>query len=429
MVPKEIVTPEKVRKLRRTLYRNAKRNKQWRVWSLYGDLCRLDVLHLAAEQVIANRGAAGIDGMTVEAVKPLSARMPFIEQLREELVQKRYRASAVLRVKIPKGNGKLRCLGIPTVRDRVVQAALRLLLEPVFEADMHAESYGYRPGKSAHQAIDSIKDALWDGKTEVVDADLSQYFDRIPHAPLLACVKRRVSDGGVLALIGGFLKAPVSEDGVLKGNSRGTPQGGVLSPLLANLYLNGLDHQVNGKAGAGAHMVRYADDLVILCQKGQGAALLERLRQYLGRKGLVLNDEKTRLVDFTREGFAFLGFQFQRRQSDRTQRWYPHVEPTRKAQKRFRDAVRGELNHWSRWKPALAVVARVNVIARGWVNYFHHGNSNRVFRRLNLWLFKRLANWLWHKHKRKLSKQSFFTYQRLHGQYKLFEFPQAVSRA
>lgn len=304
----EIATPLKVRKLQRTLYRKAKEDKRWRAWSLYADLCRRDVLETALGSVLRNAGAPGVDGMTTEAVKANAAA--FLDEVQRQLREKRYRPLPVLRVWIPKADGKQRPLGIPTVTDRVVQAALRVLLEPVFEADFHDASYGYRPKRDAHQAIDAITLALMQGKTEVIDADLSGYFDTIDHAQLLRLVARRVSDGSILRLIKLFLKAPIVErdqDGrsQVTPNERGTPQGGVISPLLANVYLNGLDHAVNDNPELEAKLVRYADDFVLLTRPGQAAGLHERLKVYLERKGLKLNAAKTRLLDARQESLQF----------------------------------------------------------------------------------------------------------------------------
>lgn len=232
MVPeKEIITPNKLQSLQRTLCCKAKESKRWRAWSLYADLCRHDVLATALKTVVQNAGAAGVDGITTEDVKV--AAETFLTGLQTQLREKSYRPSPVLRVWIPKADGKQRPLGIPTVKDRVVQSALRLLLEPIFEADFHEGSYGYRPGKSAHQAIDAITQAMLQGKSEVIDADLSGYFDTINHAALLRLVARRVSDGSILRLVKLFLKAPIVEEKEGKRsihpNDRGTPQGGVIS--------------------------------------------------------------------------------------------------------------------------------------------------------------------------------------------------------
>lgn len=421
-----IATPPKVRKLQRTLYRKAKEDKRWRAWSLYADLCRRDVLETALETVLRNAGAPGVDGVTTEAVK--ASDDAFLEGLQTQLRDKSYRPARVLRVWIPKADGKLRPLGVPTVTDRVVQAALRLLLEPVFEADFDDASYGYRPKRNAHQAIDAITKALMQGKTEVIDADLSGYFDSIDHAQLLRLVARRVSDGSVLRLVKLFLKAPIVErepDGRSRvtPNDRGTPQGGVISPLLANVYLNGLDHAVNDNPELGAKLVRYADDFVLLTRPGRAAGLHERLKVYLERKGLRLNAAKTRLLDARQVSFQFLGFTIRWQQSWRTGRCYPNVEPSSKARQKLHESVREQLNRWTTHQSAVATVRRVNQTVRGWSQYFHHGNSTRVFGVEQQWLRDRLREWLWRKYDRTLSRWTFFTDERLHGQYQLFSLP------
>jgi RNA-directed DNA polymerase len=422
----EITTPPKVRKLQRTLYRKAKENKRWRAWSLYADLCRRDVLETALGSVLRNAGAAGVDGMTTEFVKASAAA--FLDGLQTQLREKRYRPSPVLRVWIPKPDGKQRPLGIPTVTDRVVQAALRLLLEPIFEVDFNDASYGYRPKRSAQQAIDAITAALVQGKTEIIDADLSGYFDSIDHAQLLRLVARRVSDGSILKLVKLFLKAPIVErtqDGRsrITPNDRGTPQGGVISPLLANVYLNGLDHAVNNNPKLEAKLVRYADDFVLLTKPGRAAGLQERLKVYLDRKGLTLNAAKTRLLDIRQESLQFLGFTIRWQQSRRTGRCYPNVEPSAKARQKLHQNVRSQLNRWTTHQSAVATVRKLNQTVRGWSHYFHHGNSTRVFAAEQDWLRQRLRVWLWRKYDRTLSRWSFFTNDRLHGQYQLFSLP------
>ncbi len=422
----EIATPPKVRKLQRTLYRKAKEDKRWRAWSLYADLCRRDVLETALGSVLRNAGAPGVDGVTTEAVKANAAA--FLDEVQTQLREKRYRPLPVLRVWIPKADGKPRPLGIPTVTDRVVQAALRVLLEPVFEADFHDASYGYRPKRNAHQAIDAITLALMQGKTEVIDADLSGYFDTIDHAQLLRLVARRVSDGSILRLVKLFLKAPIVErqqDGRSRvtPNDRGTPQGGVISPLLANVYLNGLDHAVNDNPELEAKLVRYADDFVLLTRPGRAAGLHERLKVYLERKGLRLNAAKTRLLDARQESLQFLGFTIRWQKSRRSGRCYPNVEPSTKARQKLHAAVRSQLNRWTTHQSAVATVRKVNQTVRGWSHYFHHGNSTRVFAAEQSWLRARLRVWLWRKHDRTLSRWSFFTNDRLHGQYQLFSLP------
>jgi len=422
---KEIITPDKVRALQRTLYRKAKENARWRAWSLYGDLCRQDVLATALAAVVRNAGAPGVDGVTTEAI---AARADaFFAEVQTQLREKSYRPSPVLRVWIPKADGQQRPLGIPTVKDRVVQAALLLLLEPIFEADFHEASYGYRPGKNAHQAMEAISQSLLRGKTEVIDADLSGYFDTIDHAALLRLVARRVSDGSILELVKRFLKAPIVEEKSgrrsIHPNDRGTPQGGVISPLLANLYLNSLDHGVNDDSSLDAKLVRYADDFVLLCRPGHGAVLYARLKSYLERKGLKLNEAKTRVLDVRRESFRFLGFQVAWRRSWRTGRHYPLVEPSPQARQKLREKVRVHLSRWTTQESCVATVTAVNRAVRGWSHYFHHGNCTKAFAAMQLWLRQRLRRWLWRKYGRKLGLYTFFTDDRLHGQYQLFKLP------
>ena len=420
--------PEKLRKLQSTLYRQAKASPCWRAWSLYGEVCRMEVLEYALKQVMENRGGPGVDGVRVESLKDGERRERFLRELQEELKQKRYAPQPVKRVHIPKANGKSRPLGIPAVIDRVAQTAVMLLLAPIFEADFHANSFAYRPGKDAHQAMDAVRKAMWGGQTEVVDADISGYFDSIPHDKLMKEVSRRVSDGSILALIKAWLTAPVVEEDKQGRSKRskprsGTPQGGVLSPLLANLYLNRLDHQANDKCELRPTLVRYADDLVMLCRAGQGRGLKERLDRYLKAIGLTLNAEKTRVVDGKRESFEFLGFVVRWRKSSKSGKSYPHVEPSAKAQWRLREKIRAWLDKSTRWKQAQEVMGAVNRILRGWANYYHYANSTRVFGQVQYWARNRLRRWLWRKHACRHGLFTHYTDQRLHELYGLYELP------
>jgi RNA-directed DNA polymerase len=420
----EIGTPNKVRQLQRTLYRKAKENGRWRAWSLYGDLCRRDVLTTALAAVVSNAGSAGVDGVTTEQVKADSA--VFLDALESELRSKSYRPSPVLRVWIPKTDGKQRPLGIPAVKDRVVQAALVLLLQPIFEADFNEGSFGYRPGRNAHQAMEAIRQAVRQGGYEVIDADLSDYFGSIPHAALLKQVARRVSDGSILGLVKRFLRAPIVEDSDgkrrIQPNLRGAPQGGPLSPLASNLYLNSLDHGVNGRPELKARLVRYADDFVLLCRPGKGSAMYARLKVYLARKGLRLNETKTRVIDARQTSFRFLGFEVSWRKN-RFGKQYPHVEPSQKARLKLRQAVRDELNHRTTWRSCAESVRRVNRIVQGWGQYYHYGNCTRVFASQQDWLNQRLRGWLWQKYDRTLGFSTFFTNERLQGQYGFATLP------
>jgi RNA-directed DNA polymerase len=398
-----ITTPPKVQKLQRALYRKAKAAPGYRFYSLYGELRRRDVIETAMSAVASNAGAAGVDGQECSAyTRSDEAWTQWRDTLLEELRTKTYRASPVRRVRIPKGDGKTRPLGLPTVKDRVVQAAVALLLLPVWEADSHPQSYAYRPKRNAHQAMDAIKSALLSGRTEVIDADLSGYFDSIPHRELLRLVARRVSDGRILALIKAWLRAPIVERNPdtgrphITGNRRGTPQGGVISPLLANLYLNRLDWQVNERCELHPVLVRYADDFVILSRPGQGTGLMARLKRWLEAHGLTLNETKTRLLDVRQEGFKFLGFGVSWRKGKRG-RHYPHVEPHPKSQMKLRDKLREKLNHWTLRRAAGEVIPEVNRLLKGWGGYFHYANSTRVFDRMNQYAAVRVQRWLWRK--------------------------------
>ncbi len=424
----EITTPEKVRKLQRALYRKAKAEPKYRFWSLYGDIMRRDLLEHALQRVARNKGGPGVDGQTVGSITNNPERQrQWLDALQAELKTKQYRPSPVLRVWIPKSNGGLRPLGIPTVKDRVVQMAAMLVLMPIFEADFHPRSFGFRPKRNAHQAIEEIAQALRRGRLEVVDADLSKYFDTIPQRALLRLVARRISDGSVLRLIKRWLRTPVQEqdnDGTrrIKPNTSGTPQGGVISPLLANLYLNALDWAVNEQVEGKPVLVRYADDFVILTKPGQGQVLRERLRKWLTARGLKLNEEKTRLVN-SQEGFNFLGFTVRWQRSRRQGRWYGHVQPSAKSEQHLRDAVRQILNHWTQHRHITEAVADLNMLLRGWHGYFHFRHSSQVIWDLQGWVRARLKGWLWRKHGRKKGKWKGYPDDLLHGRYGLWQMP------
>lgn len=426
-----ITTPPKIQKLQRTLYRKAKAEPKYRFYSLYGELLRKDLLETAMASVAHNNGAAGVDGQECEIyLKSDEAWDQWRDALLEELRTKRYRPSPVRRVYIPKGEGKQRPLGIPTVKDRVVQTAVMLLLLPILEADSHPHSYAYRPKRGAHQAMDAIKAALLSGRVEVIDADLSGYFDSIPHRQLLRVVARRISDGAILKLIRGWLRAPIVEpksrgDSGGSGmgtNLRGTPQGGVVSPLLANAYLNALDWEVNERCELKPVMVRYADDFVILSRPGDGPGLMGRLKGWLERRGLVLNEKKTRLVDIRQEGIKFLGFALNWRQG-RSGRHYPHVEPHPKSLKKLRDGIREKLNRGTLWRSVDEVVPELNRKLKGWTGYFHYGNSSAVMADVGQYVRNKLQRWLWRKHGCNSALWSSYTPEELHERFGLFRMP------
>ena len=329
-----LTTPNTIRTLQRKLYAKAKQEPAYRFYALYDKISRAEVLAHAWRLVRANRGNPGVDGVSFEAIESGEGIETFLRGLAQDLKDKTYRAQPVRRVMILKEDGSLRPLGIPTIRDRVAQMAVKLIIEPIFEADFCDHSYGFRPKRSAHDAVDDIASALWAGHTQVIDADLSKYFDSIPHAKLMAVVAERIVDGGILHLIKLWLKAPVigaDDKGVKrnvgggKANSQGTPQGGVISPLLANCYLHLMDriwqrHHLRGKLQA--HLVRYADDFVVLCRRGVEEPL-NVVRRVLARLGLNLNEAKTHVVDATQASFDFLGFSIRMSRGLRTGKPYP----------------------------------------------------------------------------------------------------------
>jgi len=423
-----ITTPDKVRQLQIALYRKAKAEPGYRFWSLYGELLRKDVLETALAVQQRNGGAAGVDGQSVASITADPAqRQQWLDRLQQELKTKTYRPSPVRRVMIPKSSGGERPLGIPTVKDRVVQTAVYLLLMPIWEADFHPRSYGFRPQRRAHQAIAEIQQAVQRGYVEIIDADLSKYFDTIPHRELMKAVARRVSDGSVLRLLKSWLRAPIVEED--KGgtkrvipNRRGTPQGGVISPLLANLYLNPLDHGVNEKTSGQARLVRYADDFVIACAVGRSGGLRARLQKWLQAKGLTLNEVKTRIVDIRKEGINFLGFNLTWRKSFRG-RGYLHAQPSQKSRRALREKLGGLLNHRTQGRSIQEVVKEVNRVLRGWAGYFHYGNSVSVMNRMKHYSQNRFRRWLWRKHGCGRSLWEHYAPEQLHRRYGLYELP------
>jgi group II intron reverse transcriptase/maturase len=441
-----------------TLYRKAKSSPGYRFWSLYGEVQRADVLETAWRRVKANGGVAGVDGVEIaDMAAEQEKEAAWLEALREELRAKTYRPAPVLRAEIAKPDGGVRKLGIPTVKDRVVQMAVYLVLMPIFEADFHPFSFGYRPGRGAHEAVEVIREGLRSGRTEglarpatslvpsassVVDADLAQYFDTIPprrrkgqgrlqggraHGKLLRLVARRVSDGTILQLIKAWLRAPIMEEEkgggrTMKANPCGTPQGGVISPLLANIYLHPLDEGVNEQCRQKPRMVRFADDLVILCGTGQGAEMKERLARWLHSRGLALNEKKTQVMQSRERGFAFLGFSFRWQQSKKNTA-YVHIEPSPEAEQALRDRVR-ELTH-SRtvWRATEEVVREINQVTRGWGNYFALAQYHRSFGQLNTFVAHRLRQWLWRKHGNPCGKYERWPNRELFTQYGLYQMP------
>ena len=405
-----LTTPETIRTRQRKLYAKAKQEPAYRLYALYDKISRADILNHAWRLVRANRGSPGCDGISFEAIESGIGVDTFLRELARDLQAKTYRAQPVRRVMIPKTDGRLRPLGIPTVRDRVVQMAVKLIIEPIFEADFCANSYGFRPKRSAHDAVDDIANTLWAGYTQVIDADLSKYFDSIPHATLLAVVAERIVDGGILHLITQWLKAPViGEDadgtrksvGGGKANRKGTPQGGVISPLLANCYLHILDrtwHRRHLKDTLHAHLVRYADDFVVLCRKDVEEPL-QVVRHVLEQLGLSLNEAKTHIVDATEASFTFLGFTLQMSRGAKTGTPYPNVRPAANSLKKIKARLT-VLTQRELTAIALSdIVRNINRSLRGWVNYFHYRNSSLVMSKVRNHAEDRLRTHLMKRHK------------------------------
>jgi len=389
-----------VRVLQRELYRAAKAQKERRFGVLYDKVYRADILWEAWERVRANKGAAGVDGQTIQDIEQAGVGQ-FLQGLADELREKRYRPNRVRRTYIPKpGKTEKRPLGIPVVKDRVVQAAVKLLIEPIFEADFQPCSYGFRPKRDAQQALEAVAKYVTYGCAQVIDADLKGYFDSIPHEKLMNVITRRISDVQVLRLIRWWSKAGVLEDDHVTYSNTGTPQGGVISPLLANIYLNELDRVWTERGYNSiryeAHLVRYADDMVILCRKDTRRYYAE-FKQEIERLGLALNKTKTRVVD-AKDGFDFLGIRFAYKRS-RQGKMNCYKWPTPQAVSRIKEKVRRAIGGRGHWNMADAI-QRVNPIVRGWGNYFRYGNSFEQFEKVDRYVWWRLR-WRYYVEHRK----------------------------
>jgi RNA-directed DNA polymerase len=414
---------ERVRALQRKLYRKAKQAPEFRFYSLYDKVYRSDVLQTAYELVKQNKGSPGLDGVTFELIEQQKGKQDYLLALQVRLKGNAYQAGPIKRVDIPKGNGETRPLGIPGIEDRIVQMAVKLIIEPIFEAGFSDNSYGFRPKRSAHQAMDDITDALLKGHTQVIDADLSNYFDSIVHEKLMKTVAQRIADKRILALLNQWLKAVVikiDKDGkktVMGGgkkNKKGTPQGGVISPLLANIYLNILDRIWDKHALAKKHharLVRYADDLVILCAKGTDTSFT-LLKNILTKLDLQLNENKTEIKDARIEKFNFLGFQIGLVNNQRTGKHFPLIEPSAKSMKAVKQKIKFLTQRKMNPVPINDIVKNLNATVRGWSNYFHYGHGHKKIKQVKYYMEESLRSQLRYRHKVKNRGASYHKFPR-----------------
>jgi RNA-directed DNA polymerase len=419
-----LITPPKVQKLQTTLHAKAKGSPDYRFYRLYDKVYRRDILEFAYLRCRSNDGAPGVDGQTFEDIEAYG-RDRWLDELTTELRGRTYRPDPVRRVFIPKGDGKQRPLGIGSIRDRVVQMAVVLVSEPIFEADLQPEQHAYRPGHNALDAIRQVHGYVSRGHTEVVDADLSGYFDSIPHAELVKSLSRRISDRHLLGLIKMWLVAPVEETDERgrkrrttrnKDERRGSPQGSPLSPLLANIYMRRfivgwkiLGHEQR----LDAHIVNYADDFVICC-RGTAAEAMTTMREMMSRLRLTVNETKTRLCRLPEETFDFLGYTIGRSWSPKTGKPYIGTKPSAKKIDRLKREISDQTSRSWYWMDVEDVVARLNRMLLGWSNYFCLGPVSTTYRAVDSHARQRLRQWLQGKHKRSSRGESRLPDQYLH---------------
>lgn len=429
--------PDQIERLRKKLYEKAKREPDFRFYSLYDKVCWTETLNRSYRQAKANAGAAGVDGVRFEDIESYGVDR-WLAELRQELMEETYRPQPVRRVMIPKPGGGERPLGIPTIRDRVVQTAVVLFLEPIFEADFEDNVYAYRPERSAHDALAEVRKRLYGGQEHVVDADVTQYFDTIPHADLLQSVARRVADGKILHLLKLWLKSPVEEKNGRgnrrmtggKKSKRGTPQGGVISPLLANVYINRLlrHWKETGACERLGQIVSYADDFVILCaSRRQAEASLSQVSRWLEKLGLTIHPTKTRLCHAREEPFDFLGYTFGPTRHWLTGKRFLSARPSKKAQKRLKEKInalllRGNPTPW----PELRT--RLNRLLSGWAQYFSFGFTGQADQAVDCHVVERVRRFLCRRHKLRVSGTSRFGYAEVHGKVGVVDIQQTRLR-